>query len=850
MQNSGNTPGMDHAIAMPSGFKYIVGAAAFFIAGCSAYFSVLGLGLLFVGSATAVMIMASSLEVGKLVAASFLYRYWHFLSRPLKFYLTVAVIVLIGITSLGNYGYLARAYEKTQTQVSQYEIQIAALEKEIADTERQIESSRNQIDRVSGDGRKDITTIQERIAQTGALHDQALARLQQRRQTAQDRRDRDIKVLTDRQAEQTSVIKNAIASADTAIADLNARVAVLDRAVDAYTKQGGPGLFKVDSVKKGQELFASQKTERDAITKAIAGHQARQEELRASLVRVSESSNTELAAIRAGFDQEIAKVDAEEQSLRTANTAALAQSEQQLAALQSQGQTFSATGDTQIGALHERIRSRQDEIQHLRTQIAATDIGSYRFIARAFSAPADDIVKWLMLALVIVFDPLAVSLAVGFNVALLQDPRRRISPLGMATAGGPEAIHPASTGGTTATSNGRRNRLAFFGTSVLLLLLIGGGVAVAAKWGVKELRAHTSQTHAAIVPGDSFAVITLRPGELDRSSSTQDAPGMLGNIVGKPVADALSHLTGEGFDRNAPVYAFARFPGGRETAQGDRPAMLCGVVARVTDAAAAETTLSVLAEQINAALRASVATAPALSRNRAMIRFGNGRYMDPEGGFFTFGITDQAAILLVEFEGDPKMPRVESAIQMCLAGTGNAAVSAAQQPRGSLPGHALGKSDAMSVWFDAGRFFTALPKNAAALARYQQLQRHLNFDLTLAFQPADAASVRVLAEYRYGTDRFKDRQSPTAVELLTGLGADETAGIAGRFMDRCADTLDYDSLIDRLRAALGGAGNGNAQQVLVEKSYASARDARFVLTARYNPQDGPPLMAAMQTLLQ
>jgi hypothetical protein len=848
MQSSGNTPGMDHAIAMPSGFKYLVGAAAFFIAGCSAYFSVLGLGLLFVGSATAVMIMASSLEVGKLVAASFLYRYWHFLSRPLKFYLTAAVIVLIGITSLGNYGYLARAYEKTQTQVGQYEIQIAALEKEIADTERLIESSRNQIDRVSGDGRQDIAKIQERIAQTGVLHDQALARLQQRRQTAQDRRDHDIKVVTDRQAEQSAVLKNAIASADTAIADLNTRVAVLDRAVDAYTKQGGPGLFKVDSVKKGQELFASQKTERDAITKAIANHQARQEEWRASLVRVTESSNAELAAIRTGFDQEIAKIDTEEQSLRDANATAVTQSEQQLASLQSQGQTVSATGDTQIGALHERIRGRQDEIQHLRAQIAATDIGSYRFIARAFSAPADDIVKWLMLALVIVFDPLAVSLAVGFNVALLQDPRRRISPLGMATAVSPEPLSPVSDGSQPA-SGGRRNRLAVFGTSLLLLLLVAGGVSVAAKWGVNELRTRAAQTHAAIVPGDSFAVITIRPGDLGQSSSAQGAPGMLGNIVGKPVADALSHLTGDGFDPHAPVYAFARFPGGRDSAQGDRPAMLCGLVARVTDPAAAETTLSMLAEQINSALRASVATAPALSRNRAMIHFGNGRYMDPEGGFFTFGLTGHAAILLVEFEGDPKMPRVESAIQMCLAGSDNTQIATAQ-PRGSLPGHALSRDDAMSVWFDAGRFFAAMPKNASALARYQQLQRHLNFDLTMAFQPADAASVRVLAEYRYGTDRFKDRQSPTAVELLANMGADETAGIAGRFMDRCADTLDYDSLIDRLRAALGGAGNGNAQQVLVEKSYASVRDARFVLTARYNPQDGPPLMAAMQTLLQ
>src|ERR1043166_100382 len=101
----------------PSIFKYLVGGSALFIAVCSAGFSVRGLGLLFVGSAVAVMVMAASLEVGKLVAASFLYRYWNAINRPLKIYLTLAVLVLIAITSLGNYGYLARAYERTHTQI-------------------------------------------------------------------------------------------------------------------------------------------------------------------------------------------------------------------------------------------------------------------------------------------------------------------------------------------------------------------------------------------------------------------------------------------------------------------------------------------------------------------------------------------------------------------------------------------------------------------------------------------------------------------------------------------------------------------------------------------------------------
>jgi hypothetical protein len=53
-----------------------------------------------------------------------------------------------------------------------------------------------------------------------------------------------------------------------------------------------------------------------------------------------------------------------------------------------------------------------------------------------------------------------------------------------------------------------------------------------------------------------------------------------------------------------------------------------------------------------------------------------------------------------------------------------------------------------------------------------------------------------------------------------------------------------------LRATLGGTNGGGAQQVLVEKSYGSTTNAQFVLNARYDPQAGPPLAAAVQTLFQ
>ena len=108
-------------------FELLLGASALLIAGCSAYFSVLGIAILFAGAALSTGIMAGSLELGKLVVTSFLYRYWHKTSIILKTYLIFAVVVLMFITSLGIFGFLSRAYEKSSSEYGVYTTKIAVL---------------------------------------------------------------------------------------------------------------------------------------------------------------------------------------------------------------------------------------------------------------------------------------------------------------------------------------------------------------------------------------------------------------------------------------------------------------------------------------------------------------------------------------------------------------------------------------------------------------------------------------------------------------------------------------------------------------------------------------------------
>ena len=92
-------------------FSNLVGISALLIAFSAAFFSVFGLSKLFAGAELSVIIMASSLEFGKLVAASFLYRYWDRINLLQKFYMTFATVILIIITSAGIFGFLSNAYQ-------------------------------------------------------------------------------------------------------------------------------------------------------------------------------------------------------------------------------------------------------------------------------------------------------------------------------------------------------------------------------------------------------------------------------------------------------------------------------------------------------------------------------------------------------------------------------------------------------------------------------------------------------------------------------------------------------------------------------------------------------------------
>ena len=119
-------------------FPFIIAASALSVSASAAFYSVSGLSKLFAGAAFAVILMAASLEVAKLVIASLLYQYRKSLPTFLKYYLSVACFVLILITSMGIYGFLSAAYQETAAKAGSIDSQIALIETRRDNTKEQL----------------------------------------------------------------------------------------------------------------------------------------------------------------------------------------------------------------------------------------------------------------------------------------------------------------------------------------------------------------------------------------------------------------------------------------------------------------------------------------------------------------------------------------------------------------------------------------------------------------------------------------------------------------------------------------------------------------------------------------
>ena len=158
--------------------KWLVGISALIIAGCAAFFSITGLGVLFSGAALSVMVMAGSLEFAKLVAATYLKQKWDEITGFNKWYLVSAVAVLMIITSAGIFGYLSNAFQQQNLKLQQVDREIAVYSTKITTNDAQITQLNTQLGQLS--------STQSQILDKGKVNSRLLRSIDNKdKQTAQ-----------------------------------------------------------------------------------------------------------------------------------------------------------------------------------------------------------------------------------------------------------------------------------------------------------------------------------------------------------------------------------------------------------------------------------------------------------------------------------------------------------------------------------------------------------------------------------------------------------------------------------------------------------------------------------------
>jgi hypothetical protein len=342
--------------------------SALSISGVAIFYSVIGLATIFPGAFVPVVIMGGVLEVGKLITASWLYRNWKFTPFMLKSYLTVAVIILSLITSMGIFGFLSKAHLE-QNLASDTLIQRIQILNDKIDSEK------------------------NSILRQNAVIDRLEKSINRSTGTA----DGDIEVQQSIIADANEKLKTLLTVETNTVKDLNDRLKVLDKNVsDILTSN--KSFFNEE--KAAADLKASQKAEREKIAVNVKEAQDRIAELKTDHKIETAEAKRIIATMREGSQENKGTFT---QDIETA--------EQKI--FDSQGRIDIFIVDKQ--PLEKSMLTLEAEIGPVK-YIAALAV-DWGWTDKVETSKA---VRWVILIIICVFDPLAVLLLIAANQSLMR----------------------------------------------------------------------------------------------------------------------------------------------------------------------------------------------------------------------------------------------------------------------------------------------------------------------------------------------------------------------------------------------------------------------------------------------
>ena len=364
--------------------------SALSISGVAIFYSVIGLATIFPGAFWPVVIMGGVLEVGKLVTASWLYRNWKYTRWLLKTYLTIAVIILSLITSMGIFGFLSKAHLEQNLAEDTVTQRIEIINNKILSEETYIQRQKDTIVRL--ESTLDRTTT----SNTGALDIEI--------QSLRDAEDK-FKTLL---AVETNTVKDLNDQLKTTLKDLNDRLRTLDKDVsDVLTSN--KSFFNEE--KAAADLKASQKEEREQIANKIA------EAEKTIAIKIAEAQDR-IQILKDDYAKDTEKLQARIDSLRKSNVADNSGVSNDIEKAE---QNIIDAQNRIDGYIVER-----EPLQSSMLKLEA-EVGPVKYIAALAvdfgitdKVNTSEAVRWVILIIIVVFDPLAVLLLIAANQSFLR----------------------------------------------------------------------------------------------------------------------------------------------------------------------------------------------------------------------------------------------------------------------------------------------------------------------------------------------------------------------------------------------------------------------------------------------
>jgi len=388
--------------------------ASLAIAAVGAYFSIIGLSLLFVGAGASIMIMGTTLEVGKLVAVTFLHQYWEKMNVMLKTYLIIACLALMTITSLGIYGYLASGYNTTS-------IKVKDLQEQIENNNKQIEVYKSDITTLSiiPNNDKDVVLINinkdKQVEQVTQFIKQKELHITEIRATIES----DKKKAMESVALNRAQLDTSVNRVSEQIKLYNDRLSILDKEIQTWLdKNDDGGFFKKSSLDKARIVKEQQAAERAQIDAQIKNVQDKIDKLHADSDKQISLINEELIASVKANEAQVIQLQSEiikdkqdfEQIQSVADT--------RIAGLMSLKENKIKTNQVKAKEDEAKIIKLQSANNVLQSKILTTDVGTFKYVAKNLNLQLDQTVTWFIWLIMCVFDPLAVSLLLCFNVII------------------------------------------------------------------------------------------------------------------------------------------------------------------------------------------------------------------------------------------------------------------------------------------------------------------------------------------------------------------------------------------------------------------------------------------------